>query len=128
EHFAVPYPGGHLPGFRLQAKGKERSTFVFHGGYDSFVEEFYAFLLPLTELGFTVIAFDGPGQGGALRQGIYFEHAWATPAKALLDYFELDAVEWLGASCGGYLSIRAAASNRGSSTSSPYRRPIRGST
>src|SRR5262249_54968287 len=109
ERFAVPYPGGHLPGFRLQAKGKERSTFVFHGGYDSFVEEFYAFLLPLTELGFTVIAFDGPGQGGALRQGIYFEHAWEKPAKALLDYFELDAVEWLGASCGGYLSIRAAA-------------------
>src|SRR5215831_13756491 len=99
----------NLPGFRLQAKGKERSTFVFHGGYDSFVEEFYAFLLPLTELGFTVIAFDGPGQGGALRQGIYFEHAWEKPAKALLDYFELDAVEWLGASCGGYLSIRAAA-------------------
>src|SRR5262249_22128883 len=89
ERFAVPYPGGHLPGFRLQAKGKERSTFVFHGGYDSFVEEFYAFLLPLTELGFTVIAFDGPGQGGALRQGIYFEHAWEKPAKALLDYFEL---------------------------------------
>ena len=109
ERFAVPYPGGHLPGFRLQAKGKERATFVFHGGYDFFVEEFYAFLLPLTDLGFTVIAFDGPGQGGALRQGIYFEAAWEKPAKALIDYFELDEVNWLGASCGGYLSIRAAA-------------------
>ena len=106
---AVPYPGGDLPGFRLQAKGKELSTFIFHGGYDSFVEEFYGFLLPLTELGFTVIGFDGPGQGGALRQGIYFEHAWEKPAKAVLDYFKLDAVDWLGASCGGYLSIRAAA-------------------
>jgi pimeloyl-ACP methyl ester carboxylesterase len=105
----VPYGGGHLPGFRLQAKGKERSTFVFHGGYDSFVEEFYAFLLPLAELGFTVIGFDGPGQGGALRQGIFFEHAWEKPAKAVLDYFDLDAVEWLGASCGGYLAVRAAA-------------------
>src|SRR5262245_4973902 len=109
ERFAVPYPGGHLPGFRLQAKGKERSTFVFHGGYDSFVEEFYAFLLPLTGLGFTVIAFDGPGQGGALRRGIHFEHAWEKPAKAILDHFRLDAVDWLGASCGGYLAIRAAA-------------------
>ena len=109
ERIAVPYPGGHLPGFRLQAKGKERSTFVFNGGYDSFVEEFYAFLLPLTELGFTVIAFDGPGQGGALRQGIYFEHAWEKPAKAVIDNFKLDTVDWLGASCGGYLSIRAAA-------------------
>jgi pimeloyl-ACP methyl ester carboxylesterase len=100
--------GGHLPGFRLEAKGKERSTFVFNGGYD-FVEEFYAFLLPLTELGFTVITFDGPGQGGALRQGICFEHEWEKPAKAILDHFKLDAVDWLGASCGGYLSIRAAA-------------------
>ena len=82
ERIAVPYPGGHLPGFRVQAKGKEISTFIFHGGYDSFVEEFYAFLIPLTELGLTVIAFDGPGQGGALRQGIYFEHAWEKPAKS----------------------------------------------
>jgi pimeloyl-ACP methyl ester carboxylesterase len=109
ERIAVPYPGGHLPGFRVQAKGKELSTFIFNGGYDSFVEEFYAFLLPLTDLGFTVIGFDGPGQGGALRQGIYLEHAWEKPAKAVLDYFKLDAVDWLGASCGGYLSIRAAA-------------------
>ena len=109
ERIAIPYPGGHLPGFRLQAKGKERSTFIFTGGYDSFVEEFYNFLAPLTELGFTVIAFDGPGQGGALRQGIYLDHAWEKPAKAVLDYFELDAVDWLGASCGGYMSIRAAA-------------------
>ena len=109
ERVAIPYPGGHLPGFRLQAKGRERGTFVFNGGYDSFVEEFYAFLLPFTELGFTVIGFDGPGQGGAVRQGIYFEHAWEKPAKALIDYFKLDAVDWLGASCGGYLSIRAAA-------------------
>jgi hypothetical protein len=109
ERIAIPYPGGTLPGFRLQAKGKERSTLVFTGGYDSFAEEFYNFLLPFTELGITVIAFDGPGQGGALRQGIYMDHAWEKPAKAAIDYFELDAVDWLGASCGGYMSIRAAA-------------------
>jgi hypothetical protein len=109
ERVAIPYPGGHLPGYRLQAKGRERSTLIFTGGYDSFVEEFYNFLLPLTELGITVIAFDGPGQGGALRQGIYLDHAWEKPAKAAIDYFGLDAVDWLGASCGGYMSIRAAA-------------------
>lgn len=109
ERIAIPYPGGHLPGFRLQARGKERSALMFTGGYDSFVEEFYNFLLPLTDLGITVIAFDGPGQGGALRQGIYLDHAWEKPAKAAIDYFGLDAVDWLGASCGGYMSIRAAA-------------------
>jgi hypothetical protein len=109
EPIAIPYASGHLPGFRLQAKGKERSTLIFTGGYDSFVEEFYNFLLPLTDLGITVIAFDGPGQGGALRQGIYLDHAWEKPAKAVIDYFKLDAVDWLGASCGGLMSIRAAA-------------------
>ncbi len=109
EQIEVPYPGGNLPGFRLQAKGKEISTFVFHGGYDSFVEEFYAFLLPLTELGFTVIGFDGPGQGGALRQGIFLDPHWENPAKAVLDYFDLKSVDWLGASCGGYMAMRAAA-------------------
>src|SRR5467141_2943685 len=31
ERIAVPYPGGHLPGFRVQAKGKELSTFIFNG-------------------------------------------------------------------------------------------------
>jgi pimeloyl-ACP methyl ester carboxylesterase len=109
ERIAVPYPGGHLPGFRLQAKGKECATFIFNGGYDSFVEEFYAFLLPLTELGFTVVGFDGPGQGGAVRQGIFFEHAWEKPVKAVIDYLGVNEVDWLGASCGGYLSVRAAA-------------------
>jgi pimeloyl-ACP methyl ester carboxylesterase len=63
----------------------------------------------LTEIGFTVIGFDGPGQGGALRQGIFFDHAWEKAAKAVLDYFKLDQVDWLGASCGGYLALRAAA-------------------
>jgi hypothetical protein len=38
-----------------------------------------------------------------------FTHAWERPAKALLDYFHLSAVDWLGASCGGYLALRAAA-------------------
>jgi pimeloyl-ACP methyl ester carboxylesterase len=109
ETINVPYPGGHLPGFRLPAEGTEVATFIFNGGYDSFVEEFYPFLQPFTEVGFTVIGFDGPGQGGALRQGIVFEHAWEKPAKAVLDYFTLDEVNWLGASCGGYLALRAAA-------------------
>jgi pimeloyl-ACP methyl ester carboxylesterase len=109
EHHQIPYANGYLPGFRLPAKGKELATFVFHGGYDSFVEEFYPFLEPLTNYGWTVLGFDGPGQGGAVPQGIYFDYAWEHFAKAVLDYFKVDAVDWLGASCGGYLALRAAA-------------------
>jgi len=44
-----PYESGSLPGFRLQAVGAELATFIFNGGYDSFVEEFYPFVRPLTE-------------------------------------------------------------------------------
>ncbi len=109
ESHEIPYPGGHLPGFRLPAKGKELATIVFHGGYDSFVEEFYPFLEPLTNYGWTVLGFDGPGQGGALRQGIFFTHEWERFAKAVIDYFKVSEVDWLGASCGGYLALRAAA-------------------
>jgi pimeloyl-ACP methyl ester carboxylesterase len=109
ERIKIPYETGYLPGFRLRAVGEEMATLVFNGGYDSFVEEFYPFLKPLTEIGYTVIGFDGPGQGGAIRQGLRFTHAWERPAKAVLDYFQLNAVDWLGASCGGYLALRAAA-------------------
>jgi hypothetical protein len=64
ERVQIPYPGGHLPGFRLQAKGKERSTLIFTGGYDSFVEEFYNFLLPLTILGLPSSRSTGLGREG----------------------------------------------------------------
>jgi pimeloyl-ACP methyl ester carboxylesterase len=108
ERFEVPYEDGHLPGFRLRAPD-ERLTLVAHDGYDSFIEEFYSMLKPLTDLGVTVVAFDGPGQGGALRQGLYFTHEWEKPARAVLDHFGLKDVAWLGVSWGGYLSLRAAA-------------------
>ena len=56
-----------------------------------------------------VLGFDGAGQGGALRQGIFFTHAWEKFAKAVLHHFGLSELDWLGASCGGYLALRAAA-------------------
>src|SRR5437763_16438912 len=34
-------------------------------------------------------------------------HAWEKTAKVAIDYFNLDAVDWLGASCDCYMSIRA---------------------
>ena len=51
EKIEIPYPGGYLPGFRLPARGREASTFIFNGDYDSFVEEFYPFLKTLSEIG-----------------------------------------------------------------------------
>jgi pimeloyl-ACP methyl ester carboxylesterase len=62
------------------------------------------------EVGFDVIAFDGPGQGAVLEE----EHLtmtpdWEKPVAAVLDYFQLDDITLIGYSLGGCLAIRAAA-------------------
>jgi pimeloyl-ACP methyl ester carboxylesterase len=57
-----------------------------------------------------VIAFDGPGQGGArTKYGLLFEHDWEFPVGAVLDHFGLTSAAVVGLSMGGYWAIRAAA-------------------
>ncbi len=112
ERVDVPYEDGYLPAFRVRAQtdGGSAGTFVVHGGFDSFHEEFYSQALWLSEHGFEVIVFDGPGQGGARRtHGLVFTLEWEKPAKAVLDHFDVDDAIWLGISLGGWLCFRAAA-------------------
>ena len=60
--------------------------------------------------GYEVIAFEGPGQGAARRKhGLALDIEWEKPAKAILDYFKLGDVTWLGISMGGWFCFRAAA-------------------
>ena len=60
--------------------------------------------------GYDVVAFEGPGQGGARRKyGLALDYEWEKPSKAVLDYFKLDNVTWLGISMGGWFCFRAAA-------------------
>lgn len=67
-------------------------------------------MLYLKEKGFDVYLFEGPGQGGCLReQNMKFTHEWELPVKAILDHFGLEDVTIVGASLGGYLAPRAAA-------------------
>lgn len=113
ERFALPYKGGFLPAMKLVARGNPRGTIVIHGGFDSFIEEFYSWMCFFSESGYQVIGFEGPGQGAARRKyGLKFDFRWEKPARAILDYFELDDVTWLGISMGGYLCFRAAAHER----------------
>jgi len=107
----VPYGGSVLPARRLAAApGERRGTVVFFGGFDSIVEEFFAIWRLLADVGFDVVAFDGPGQGGArVLYGQTFDHDWERPVGAVLDHFELDDVALVGMSMGGYWAIRAAA-------------------
>ncbi len=109
ERFDVPYEGKILPVMRFQAPN-ERGIIVVHGGYDSFMEEFYLTVKQLPSVGYTIILFEGPGQGAALkRQGFKFTHEWEKPVSAILDYFDLNRVTLLGISWGGYLALRTAA-------------------
>ena len=108
ERVAVPYGGGTLPALRVRAP-REKGVVVLHGGFDSFMEEFYLSLGRLTNLGYTVVVFEGPGQGRPLRHGMKMGCQWERPVGAVLDHFDLDGVCLIGISLGGCLALRAAA-------------------
>ena len=111
ERFKVPYTSSFLPALRIKSKDKiTRGSIVIHGGFDSYMEEFYSFGHYFSDLGFDVIIFEGPGQGAALKEyGLPLTHKWEIPIKAVLDYFDLNDVTLLGISMGGWLCFRAAA-------------------
>ena len=110
ERFRVPYQEGFLPAMKIPPAGGKKGVLVMHGGFDSFIEEFYSMMRYFSERGYEVIAFDGPGQGAARRKyGLALDLEWEKPVKAVLDYFNLDNVTLLGLSMGGWLCLRAAA-------------------
>jgi len=106
----VPYPGGALPAYDLCPDQPAVSTIVVFGGFDSYIEEFLPMLAAMMDAGHRVIAFDGPGQGGALEEhGLTIIPEWERPMAAVLDHYSLDDVTAVGESLGGGLVIRAAA-------------------
>jgi pimeloyl-ACP methyl ester carboxylesterase len=111
ERYQVPYGDVYLPALRLPPQsGTRRGTIVMHGGFDSFIEELFSWGCYFANLDYEVIMFEGPGQGAALKKyGLPISHEWEKPAKAILDFFELDDVTWLGLSMGGWFCFRAAA-------------------
>lgn len=112
ERHDVPYIDGKtLPALRVAAQAAApRSTVVIFGGFDSFIEEFYAIATGFARAGYDVVMFEGPGQGGALKhQHLPMRHNWERPTAAVLDYFDLNDVTLLGISMGGWLCFRAAA-------------------
>jgi pimeloyl-ACP methyl ester carboxylesterase len=110
ERFEVPYQGTCLSGMKLPPAHDKKGTIVMHGGFDSFIEGFYSMMRYFSDHGYEVVAFEGPGQGAARRKyGLALDYRWELPAKAVLDYFNLDEVSWLGISMGGWFCFRAAA-------------------
>jgi len=111
ERFSVPYGKAFLPAIRVASStARNKGTIVMHGGFDSFIEEFYAMARFFADLGCEVIGFEGPGQGAALRKyGLALTYEWEKPTRAILDYFKLEDVTLVGISMGGYLCLRSAA-------------------
>ena len=105
----IPYENGYLPAYRFHPDNP-RGVLVWFGGFDSYIEELFPLVFAFRDAGYEVIAFEGPGQGGALEiYGLPMTHEWEKPVKAVLDYFKLDDVTLAGLSLGGCLVIRAAA-------------------
>ena len=114
---AIPYEDTTLPGylFRADDSGTVRPTLVYHGGFDSTLEESYlAIARGALERGYNVLAFDGPGQATARRlQGLVFRPDWEKVVTPVIDYAaalpEVDErrMVLMGTSFGGYLAARA---------------------
>jgi len=105
----VPYAAAALPAYRYPAIGPHRGSVLVHGGFDSLIEEFFAIWERIAAVGFDVIAFEGPGQGGARALGgLTFDHDWEKPVAAVLNYFGLQTAGLVGISMGGYWALRAA--------------------
>lgn len=115
----IPYEDTTLPGYvyLVDDSGIPRPTLVYHGGYDSTLEENYlALVVGALRRGYNVVTFDGPGQGTALReQGLHWRPDWEAVVTPAVDYAltlpDADPARLVlvGTSFGGYLAARAAA-------------------
>ena len=108
--FQIPYEDGFLPALKLQPVDKPVGTIVCHGGFDSLIEEMFPILESFSKSGFLVIGFEGPGQGGALRNHkLRMTYDWEKPVCKVLDFFKINECTLIGMSLGGYLAARASA-------------------
>ena len=105
----VPFGNGKLPVYYSVCEDA-KGTILFHGGYDSIIQEFLCFYPYFRGLGYNIYFYEGPGQGEVLmRYGIRMDPEWEHCTSAVMDHFGLDDVTIIGISLGGYLAPRAAA-------------------
>ena len=117
EVLRVPYQGADLRAhyFPGAATAEDKPLVMLVGGYDSVLEELYPLLgKPALMRGYSVLAYEGPGQGQPLRDGLTFTAEWEKPNAAVLDAFlathaKPKQIVLIGMSMGGYFAPRAAA-------------------
>ncbi|CAN5402715.1 alpha/beta fold hydrolase [soil metagenome] len=119
EPVTIPYEDTTLPGYLylVDDSGVPRPTVIYNSGYDSTLEEsYFAIAAAALARGYNVLAFDGPGQGGALReQHLVFRPDWEAVITPVVDFaltrpeVAPARISVFGYSMGGYLVARAAA-------------------
>jgi pimeloyl-ACP methyl ester carboxylesterase len=111
KRYKIPYNDSYLHAFKVTINGSnKKGTILMHGGFDSFIEEFYYLMKIFVDNGYEVIAYEGPGQGGTRRKyDLAWDEKWEKPTKSVIDFFKLEDVTIYGISMGGHLCLRAAA-------------------
>ena len=104
----IPFEEGMLNSIVIPASDS-KGTVLVCGGYDSFMEEFVLQVGTWAERGYTVILFEGPGQGICLHQNMYFRYDFEKPVSAVIDFYGLNRCAMIGISWGGYFALRSAA-------------------
>src|SRR5271166_6195238 len=118
ERITAPYGAGSLRALYFPGpQGAETMPLLmFGGGFDSILEEYYPnFAEAALKRGYSVLTYEGPGQGQALRKyGLTYTPEWEKPVTAVLDEFvrthaKPSKIVIIGMSMGGYFAPRAAA-------------------
>jgi len=114
----IPFGSQTIPAYVVPAAGVPgpAPAVLLSDGLDANKEEMFYVALALARRGITTVAFDGPGQGAALRlQGMTARHDFEVPVGACIDWLQQradvdsDRIGLLAASWGGYYAPRAAA-------------------
>jgi len=114
----IPYEESSLPGYLFKASSQSKGPLVImFGGLDSTAEELYfgpAQLL--NERGISLLALDGPGQGGALRlKHIRTRYDYEVAGTAAYEWaiknldVDPERIGIMAISMGGYMVARIAA-------------------
>jgi pimeloyl-ACP methyl ester carboxylesterase len=118
ERITIPYGAGNLRALYYPGRqgAETKPLIMFGGGFDSIIEEYYPnFAEAAFKRGYSVLTYEGPGQGQALRKyGLTYTPEWEKPVTASLDEFlhthaKPSKIVLIGMSMGGYFAPRAAA-------------------
>jgi hypothetical protein len=115
----ISFEATTLPAYVIKRPGLagRRPTLVCHSGFDGTKEEIAIWPgMAAAERGYTVIVFEGPGQGEVIReQRLTFRPDWQNVVTPVIDYAisrdDVDAskIALMGISLGGVLAPLAAA-------------------